>query len=405
MISSLVSGGSGIASSLINGIFGWSNNKRTNENNMKIAQMNNEFNAQEALKNREFITAERNDQNAWNREQWNLENEYNSAASQRSRLEEAGLNPYLMLSGGNAGTASSVSGSTGAVPGNPSADPVRQIPYQPNFDFSGVANAINSYYDNRKKAAETEGIGLNNQLVSQFGEDKFLADIASSIDGNFEYLSPVYRRLRSVEAPNLAGIDIDTKRNRLESLRIHQELELAQGSLAYINANTQRILNKYLPQQQQADLWIKASQIYRNYADGMLSKEKLHTEITQQVLNSAIARGHHISNKLAASTASGVIQAINQENAYNRDYYRFLRRHVKNIVENDVDISHSNALLSEHNERVMRANRQWRHVDKTADIIGRLLGAGLSGAKINALMKTSKGRISGSGSDLFPWID
>lgn len=393
-----ISGGANVASSLINGLFGWSSNKNTNKNNMKIAQMNNEFNAQEALKNREFITAERQDQNAWNREQWNLENEYNSAKSQRERLEEAGLNPYLMLSGGSAGTASSVSGTSGAAPGNPSADPVRQVPFQPNFDFSGISDAINSYYQNRKTAAETEGINQNNALVSQFGADKFLADIAGAIDGRFEMLNPAYRNTRFAEALNLAGIDIDTHRTRLESLKIHQELEIAQGSLAYLNAEAQRTINKYIPAQQQADLWIKSSQIFRNYSDGMLSREKLNTEIQNQVLIAAQARGQRISNKVAAGIASGVIQAMNQEHAYNRDYYRFLRRHVKDIVDSDVSVSHSNALISKHNERIQKANRQWRHVDKTLDAVGRIVGAGLSGVKAGKLL-------NGKSSDLYPWID
>lgn len=49
-----------------------------------------------------------NMQNQWQLDQWNRENEYNSAINQRKRLEEAGLNPYLMMNGGSAGTASSV---------------------------------------------------------------------------------------------------------------------------------------------------------------------------------------------------------------------------------------------------------------------------------------------------------
>ena len=86
----------------------------SNRQNRKLMQMNNEFNAREAAKNREFQTSERISQNEWNLEQWNRENEYNSASAQRKRLEEAGLNPYLMMSGGSAGSASpvSVSGQT-----------------------------------------------------------------------------------------------------------------------------------------------------------------------------------------------------------------------------------------------------------------------------------------------------
>lgn len=405
MIPALISGGASVIGGLVNSIFGSRSNRKANETNMKIAQMNNEFNAAEAQKNRDFMSAEREQQNAWNLEQWNRENEYNSASSQRARLEEAGLNPYLMMSGGSAGTASSVSSGSSSAPGNATADPVRQMPYQPQFSFSGVADAINSYFDNRKKAAEAYGIGLNNSLTEQFGPDRQRAEIASAIDGQFEFLNPAYRNARFAEAPDLAGIDINKKRASLESMRIHQELEMAQGSLAYMNAESQRILNKYLPQQQQADLWIKSSQIFRNYADGMLSKEKLNSEIANQVKLAAETRGQRISNKIAASTASAIIQAMNQEHTYNRDYYRFLRKHARDAAEYDIRYNKASALTAEHNERVARAARQWRHVDKTTAQIGNMLGAFGSGVKSTAILKSLGKSRSSSNRELFPWID
>ena len=73
---------------------------KTNKANMAINRMNNEFNAAEAEKARQFQL-----------DMWNKTNEYNSASAQRSRIEEAGLNPYLMMNGGSAGTAQS-SGTT-----------------------------------------------------------------------------------------------------------------------------------------------------------------------------------------------------------------------------------------------------------------------------------------------------
>jgi len=390
VVGGLVSGGASLLGGVVNSIFGSKSNREINRTNMKIAQMNNEFNAAEAAKNRDFMSAEREAQNDWNLEQWNREKDYNSASAQRERLEEAGLNPYLMMSGGSAGTASSVTSGSSGAPGNPSADPVRQLPYQPQFDFSGVADAINAYYNNRKKAAESYGIGLNNALIEQFGPDRQFAEIAGLIDGQFEYLNPSYAYRRFAEAPGLAGIDVDKKRTSLESMRIHQELEMAQGSLAYMNAEGQKLLNKYIPVQQQADLWIKSSQIYRNYADGMLSREKLHTEITNQVKIAAEIRGQKISNKIAASTASAVIQAMNQEHTYNRDYYRFLRKHARKLVDYDVRYNESSALINEHNERVARAARQWRHVDKVTSQVGNMLGAFGSGVKSTAILKSFK---------------
>lgn len=70
--------------------------RETNTMNYKIAQMNNEYN------NRQF---ER--QLDYNWDMWKAQTAYDSASAQRQRLEAAGLNPYLMMSGGSAGSAAS----------------------------------------------------------------------------------------------------------------------------------------------------------------------------------------------------------------------------------------------------------------------------------------------------------
>ena len=94
-----ISGLTGIGG-IISGLIGSKRNlqavRETNEMNYRIAQMNNEYN------NRQF---ER--QLDYNTEMWQKQTDYDSAAAQRKRLEEAGLNPYLMMSGGSSGSAAS----------------------------------------------------------------------------------------------------------------------------------------------------------------------------------------------------------------------------------------------------------------------------------------------------------
>lgn len=72
---------------------------RQNKLARKMQREQNEWNNQQRL-----------DQNSWNLQMWNRENEYNSASAQRHRIESAGLNPYMMMSGGDAGSASSLTG-------------------------------------------------------------------------------------------------------------------------------------------------------------------------------------------------------------------------------------------------------------------------------------------------------
>lgn len=89
----------GFLGSAVSSIAGLSAANKQNKLALKMQREQNEWNNQQRL-----------DQNSWNLQQWNRENEYNSAQSQRSRLESAGLNPYMMLNGGDAGSASSLTG-------------------------------------------------------------------------------------------------------------------------------------------------------------------------------------------------------------------------------------------------------------------------------------------------------
>ena len=91
-----------VASSIGNAI---STNK-TNKTNMAINQMNNEFNAAEAEKARQFQL-----------EMWNRTNEYNSPSAARQRRSEAGYNPYLGFE--DSGTASSAGSTAPASAASP----------------------------------------------------------------------------------------------------------------------------------------------------------------------------------------------------------------------------------------------------------------------------------------------
>ena len=76
--------GAGIATgvgSLIGNIFG---TKSSNSQNMKINRMNNEFNAREAEKARQYQT-----------EMWNKTNEWNTTENVRKSLQGAGNKPKI----------------------------------------------------------------------------------------------------------------------------------------------------------------------------------------------------------------------------------------------------------------------------------------------------------------------
>ena len=86
----------GLGLGAVSGIGNIFSSSHSNSQNMKINNMNNEFNAREAEKARQYQT-----------EMWNKTNEWNSPENVRKRLEKAGYNPYLGLDSSNVGTAQS----------------------------------------------------------------------------------------------------------------------------------------------------------------------------------------------------------------------------------------------------------------------------------------------------------
>lgn len=111
----------------------------------------------EQRRNREWATKEREAQNAWNLEQWNRTNEYNSPAAQMQRLKDAGISPSAFL---NNGSASMVAASTP----DGSADPGVTTPqmWNPSSDVGNLISQIGQGYiqfqqlENDKKRVENE---------------------------------------------------------------------------------------------------------------------------------------------------------------------------------------------------------------------------------------------------------
>ena len=282
-----------IASSIGNAV---STNK-TNNANMAINRMNNEFNAAEAEKARQFQL-----------DMWNKTNEYNSASAQRSRLEEAGLNPYLMMNGGSAGVAQS-SGSTTPATASPPMSMQRQ-------DFSGLSSTLASALQIANQTKET------NANVQSLQSQKSLYDAqANSILSNVDWwkLGPEYKKWSQVTGLARAGLQFQTDRQNLRNMTWSGNLIQAQHIGVLLDNKSKRILNNYLDENQRLQLDLMASQYYDSMASGHLKYQQAKSEITKRIVMLAEARGLQISNNIAEQTAEGYIQALNAEYAASYD--------------------------------------------------------------------------------------
>ena len=289
--------------------------KRSIKAAKEINQINNEFNASEALKNRDFQTSEREASQQWNLDQWNRENVYNDPSAQRARMEAAGFNPYNMnIDAGSASTSGAQSS-----PGSGSQATASQTPSLPAY--TGYASDFQSIASGIAQIGNAVSSGIDARLTSAYGDDLMKADIMSKIGGNSEWLTDVYKLGRQNEAPNLLGIDLRKKRLENLSTETNVKVALAQGALLGLQAEGQRIVNKFMPAQQQAEFFLKTANAFAQYKAGKLSEAQVKTQIKQQALLEAQAAGQKLNNRLAERLADYQFKAMAAEYRANAAYY------------------------------------------------------------------------------------
>lgn len=296
LFGSIAGGLFGIGSSVLQNSQNRQNVHETNQMNYKINQMNNQFNERMAMQQRDF-----------QENMWNKENEYNTASAQRQRLEEAGLNPYLMMNGGSAGSAQSVgTGATASASGNAQMQPFQA-------DYSGIQQAIGSVFQSQVQQAQ----------VSQLQGQKNLADAqAMQALSNVDWSKMTEETREYLKATGLARAQLGYSKElqELDNMAFTGRLIQAQGTSQLLDAEAKTVLNKYLDQQQQADLNIKAAEYYNKMSQGYLNYSEAKKVLAEEILTYARARGLQISNMVAEATAESLIRATNAANNANAEF-------------------------------------------------------------------------------------
>lgn len=224
IFSGLAAAGVGALGSLFGGLFGKKGSDKTNQMNLQIARETNQANRE----NQEY-------QNAWNLEQWNRENEYNSPLEKRKRLEAAGLNPifYGLDGAGNAGSLQSAPFT--AVNGAPMLN-------SGEFMANGIANAAKTAAEiqlmqsqAKKNDAERDNTELENQIVSAT-----MGDVIRGKSYEVEILKG------SVSLPEKQGKVLDAQYNKLvqESDSLDKTTKLALARFGF--DKLQFAVNSYL---------------------------------------------------------------------------------------------------------------------------------------------------------------
>lgn len=307
----------GAGASLAGGIAGTA---MQNSANKEIAQMNNAFNEKmfdkQVAYNKEMYQQQLGDQwkfyndskqNAWdlvaNQQQfqtdmWNKNNEYNSASAQRERLEAAGLNPYMMMNGGSAGTAQTMSGSAGVAPsgGAPSAQgvtPPTATPY--SADYSGITaglgraiDVLSSMPDRKVKEAQADNLRIEGKYIA----GKAMAQI-------LQMRTEAKTKEARLALDNLiAGFDMNLKSS---------QMAVNEQNIAEIKARTQLAVTEnlmrqkqldFLPQQQKIELAQAAADIALKRSSGNLNNVQARHEVKK--IAETVARTNKITSEFNA---------------------------------------------------------------------------------------------------------
>lgn len=273
---------------LTDNVIGMVNQNHQNKANLRVMREQNAFNAEQSQLQRD-----------WQEKMWGMNNAYNSPDAMIAR----GLNPFIQGSASMAGSRSPASGGAAA-----SAAPAPSMQaFRPNF--SNVFNSLASLAQAKKAQSESNNIDA---ITPQIGDYyKGLTNWKNLAVGESGYWDKETGR-------KSAALDQSTEAQELKNLQFAERLSAAQETQILLNSDAQRILNRYLDQQQQADLFIKGQTLVNLQLQGALTEKQIQTELQRAILLSAQASGQMISNDVAARIAESLIKASNA--AYELQY-------------------------------------------------------------------------------------
>lgn len=270
--------------SLAGNAIGASSQNKANQTNIDINRENNAFNAQQAQVQRD-----------WQEKMWGMNNSYNSPNAMISR----GLNPFIQGSAAMAGSKSPASGGASAS----AAPPPSIQAFRP--DFSDVGSALASMAQARASMMNAEqNAALTPYRINQILGDTNYRNIGVGQSGFWN----------ASTGGRSAQLDQSKEYQELKNMEFAGRLTSAQEAQILLDSEAQQILNKYLDEQQQADLFIKGQTLANLYAQGSLTAAQYKYQMAQAVKTAAETNGIRINNKIASKTADSLIYANIQSN-------------------------------------------------------------------------------------------
>ena len=355
VLGGIIAAGASLAGNMI----GSSSQNKANQTNIDINRENNAFNAEQAQ-------IQRN----WQEKMWGMNNSYNSPNAMISR----GLNPFVQGSAAMAGSKSPASGGAAA-----SAAPSPSVQaFRP--DFSDISSALASMAQARAAMMNAE----QNVATTPFLINKILGDTdyRNIGIGQSGYWNASTGRRSAI-------LDQSKEYQELKNMEFAGRLTLAQEAKILLDSQAQQILNKYLDEQQQADLFIKGQTLANLFAQGALTEAQYKTEMAKAVKFSVETNGLRIQNRIAKETADSLIKAANAsyELQYRDSTYDYTNVKLRKHTEYKTAMSQQKA--AEYGAELLRKQGRthyWesvaRGVGSIASGSGNIIGSFRPGANI-----------------------
>lgn len=269
--------------SLAGNAIGASSQSSSNAANVEINRQNNQFNADQAAMQRQ-----------WTTDMWNRNNRYNSPNEMISR----GLNPFISNTGAGVSRSPASGGASASAAPPPSIQAFRP-------DFSDVGSALASMAQARASMMNAEqNAALTPYKIEQIRGATDYRNIGVGESGYWN--SSTGRRS--------ALLDQSKEYQELKNMEFAGRLTSAQEAQILLDSEAQQVLNKYLDEQQQADLFIKGQTLANLYAQGALSEAQYKNQMAQAIKTSVETNGLRINNRIASQTADSLVYANIQSN-------------------------------------------------------------------------------------------
>lgn len=339
---------------LTDNVVGMINQNHQNKVNLRMMREQNDFNAKQAQLQRD-----------WQEDMWNKNNEYNSPEAMISR----GLNPFV---GSSAGAGVSRSPASGGAAATAAPVPSMQA-FKPNFSnvFQSLASLAQARASNAaagESGARTNQIDTVTPLLSDYYRG--LTNWKNLAIGESGYWNKTTGRIS-------AALDQSTEAQNLKNAQFAERISAAQETQILLNSEAQRIMNKYMDPNQQADLFIKAQTLANLRSQGALTDKQIQTEIQRAILLAAESSGKKIDNRIAEQTADSLIKAAKASNELQYRDATYDYKNVKLRKHTEYKTSMANQKAAEYGADLVRKQNRTHYWESVSRGIGSIAsGAG-----------------------------